>query len=90
MLLPVAARVDDLLDGRYPVARVGGDELAVLVTHLADVDTADQVAARLCEGMTPPLALSARELFVPASVAMAYAAHDRSTDGEQVLRTACQ
>lgn len=60
--LQAVVRSDDL------IARIGGDEFAVLLNAIADIQEALWVAERIHEVMRLPFDLSGREIFISASV----------------------
>jgi len=47
------------------VARIGGDEFAVLVSGIARPDTANRVAAAICRGLAEPILLDGRQPVSP-------------------------
>lgn len=60
--LQAVVRSDDL------IARIGGDEFAVLLNAIADIQEAIWVAERIHEVMRRPFDLNGREIFISASV----------------------
>ena len=53
------------------VARMGGDEYAILVTDLADTRAAEAVAGRIVEAVGRPRKLDGQDITVTASVGIA-------------------
>ncbi len=53
------------------VARMGGDEFAVLLLALDGDERATQIAGRIAASLNPPFHLDGRDLFVTASIGMA-------------------
>ena len=53
------------------VARVGGDEFAILLEDVGDAEGGARVARRVCEVVNLPLYLGGEEVFVTASVGIA-------------------
>lgn len=66
-------------DGKSaPVARQGGDEFALMLTDLAQLDDAGRVAQRLLQSLVQPFVLGGEEIFVTASIGIAIAPNDGS------------
>jgi len=72
LLVDVAGRLCASLRSEDTAARIGGDEFAVLLEHLADVGEATQVAERIMDKLRSPFELGERETFVTASVGVAF------------------
>jgi diguanylate cyclase (GGDEF)-like protein/PAS domain S-box-containing protein len=73
-------------DGQSVVARVGGDEFAVLLAHIQHEHDASIVASRIIERLSESFHLEGRRMFVSASIGIALS----STGGtpEDLLRNA--
>jgi diguanylate cyclase (GGDEF)-like protein/PAS domain S-box-containing protein len=72
--------------GQSIVARIGGDEFAILLSHIAHESDASIVATRILERLTEPFQFEGRSMFVSASIGIAL-----STSGdtpEELLRNA--
>ncbi|HVP08392.1 MAG TPA: EAL domain-containing protein [Burkholderiales bacterium] len=69
------------------VARIGGDEFAVVLAEIARPEDAGAVAQKILEAMSPPMELEGHEVFVSASVGIAAFPSD-GTDSETLLRNA--
>jgi diguanylate cyclase (GGDEF)-like protein/PAS domain S-box-containing protein len=76
----IAGRLRDTLRSDSVVARFGGDEFVVLCDDLADDDAAMALARRLLAAIAEPVALSTQEVFVTASIGIAIAALDATSD----------
>lgn len=87
MLIEVGRRIADVLGERGVVARFGGDEFAILVDPLANVQECEELAARILEALGKPLWLGGRELFPSASIGIALW-QPRYRLGEELLRDA--
>ena len=84
LLQTVAARLTAALETGDVIARMGGDEFAILLEHVRQqgletdehTGTALRTAARILEALRQPLTLMGRELFVTASIGIAAAPND--------------
>ena len=85
LLKAVGQRLSAALRPTDTVARVGGDEFAIIL-EAADQGGAEAVAARILTGLERPVSTGDREFVVQASVGIAIAADD--ADPEQLLRDA--
>jgi diguanylate cyclase (GGDEF)-like protein/PAS domain S-box-containing protein len=70
LLLEVARRLKATVQAGDTLARLAGDEFAVLVEDAADEDV-DAAAARILRALTPPVVLDGREVFARASLGIA-------------------
>ncbi|MEB0287025.1 EAL domain-containing protein [Cryobacterium sp. 10S3] len=69
------------------VARVGGDEFVVILTHLASLGEAKEIAERILETSVQPLTLGSSSYTPTLSIGLAYSAH-RETDVSQLVQDA--
>jgi len=83
LLRLVAVRLRESLSPTHTVARIGGDEFAILVEDGSVLAAAVDAAERVLEQFQEPFDLDERELFVTASVGIAV-----SQDAEELLRSA--
>ncbi len=88
----VAARINDLLGGRYTIARIDGDRFAIVLTELGDANPAAanrarQWAENLRRVLAMPLELDAREIQLSVSIGIALFPGDGDTPDE-LLRAA--
>ena len=79
LLIAVANRLRTVLRQEDTIARLGGDEFAILLEDLDGGDEAEATAARIQQVLERPFTLAEREIFVRASVGIAWA-----TDGQDV------
>jgi len=88
----VTERLLDATRGSDVVARVGGDEFAVLLEHVRDVDEAKAVARRVLERIQQPLMVDGATVVVGASIGIACTRIDDSPsrDENSVLATTCE
>ncbi len=71
LLIEVANRLTDCLRGGDTAARFGGDEFAILMEELVDVDEACDVADRITSALREPIMVQDREIRVRASIGIA-------------------
>jgi diguanylate cyclase (GGDEF)-like protein/PAS domain S-box-containing protein len=76
----IAERLRATLRPGSTVARFGGDEFVVLCEDLPNDDAAVAIAHRLLAAVAEPVALSTQEVFVSASIGIAIAAADATSD----------
>lgn len=76
LLRQVGERLQSTLRQGDTVARVGGDEFAVLVREVAQAEDAVRVARKLLDGLRAPFALNGRELFLTASLGASFYPND--------------
>jgi diguanylate cyclase (GGDEF)-like protein len=86
VLVAVAGLLQGCLRGTDTAARLGGDEFAVLMEDVGGDGDALEVARRLIEALGEPVLAAGREVFVGASVGIAFSA--AGTRGDQLLRNA--
>jgi len=87
LLVEIARRLQDCVRARDRLARMGGDEFAVLLDGLAERDAATTVARRILASLREPLRLPGHSVFVGTSIGISYidAAYGSAED---VLRDA--
>jgi len=71
LLVEVARRLEGCVRLGDTVARVGGDEFAILLEEIRDISEATRVAARVHEALAVPCSLDGREVFTSASIGIA-------------------
>ncbi|WP_024300963.1 bifunctional diguanylate cyclase/phosphodiesterase [Pseudogulbenkiania sp. MAI-1] len=72
LLSEVAGRLRGVVRDADTLARLGGDEFTVLLAELHGEEQALQVAARIIQSVSQPVLLDGQELFVSASVGIAF------------------
>lgn len=83
----VAERLTACVRRGDTVARIGGDEFAVVMADLATVDDADAVARKILDVFREAIDLPARQLFVTTSIGISVAPID-GTQAEVLLKNA--
>lgn len=87
LLVQVAARMRSVVRESDTLARMGGDEFAILLTDLPNVDEAVHVAAKLLVALQPAYRLKDQVLHSGASLGVAFYPDD-SQDCDTLLRYA--
>ncbi len=86
LLVAVADRLRACLRTSDTAARLGGDEFAVLLEDLGPDRQASDVAGRVIAAVERPFLINAHEVFVSASVGIAFSSS--ATGRDQLLRNA--
>ncbi|OGS72559.1 MAG: hypothetical protein A2063_00365 [Gallionellales bacterium GWA2_60_142] len=71
VLIDITERMKSCLRDEDTLARLTGDEFAVILPNLAHPDAAGKVAAKLLESCAQPLKIGAHELRITASIGIA-------------------
>ena len=87
LLRDVALRLKRSVRPQDTLARIGGDEFAVLIQDSAGLTTAVEVAERILEAMRTPLQLSHQSVFPSVSIGISQAL-GRDTSPDDLLRDA--
>lgn len=87
MLIEVAARMRESVRDRDIVARMGGDEFAILLTDLDEWTEIDSVAQRLLDVVRMPVMIEGEPAQVGVSIGIAAFPSD-GTAGDELLRNA--
>ncbi|MEE8347922.1 MAG: EAL domain-containing protein [Dehalococcoidia bacterium] len=87
LLRSVAERLASLMREGDTVARMGGDEFAILSPEIASVEDAPEVAERILDGLRKPWVVQGQEFHVTTSIGVALYPSD-GDDAETLLRNA--
>ena len=87
LLVHVGQRLKACARASDTVARLGGDEFAILLEDQVDDDRAKGTAGRLLAQLTAPFEVGGKELFIGASVGIAYNA-DGAGQPDTLIRNA--
>jgi diguanylate cyclase (GGDEF)-like protein len=79
LLAEVGTRLMSTVRGSDTVARLGGDEFVILAPALAESEDAVRLAERIREAISEPYSIDGKEVFVGASIGIAYADFDNFT-----------
>jgi diguanylate cyclase (GGDEF)-like protein len=87
LLITVARRLKGALRSRDTLARIGGDEFAILLTLDSGQEEADRVANRIQAALATPFRLSDLEFRVDCSIGIAFCGNSEA-DAESLIRHA--
>jgi diguanylate cyclase (GGDEF)-like protein len=87
LLKCVAERLRGCVRENSMVARVGGDEFAIILPNLRQIDSAAILAQRVCETIHTPCDLSGQTLLTDTSIGIAVAPDD-GTEPDELLKKA--
>jgi diguanylate cyclase (GGDEF)-like protein/PAS domain S-box-containing protein len=87
MLRAVATRLNDCVRGGDTVARLSGDEFAVVLSNLSKSDDAGLVAQKIVTALAAPFDLDGHQTYISASVGIALYPDD-GNEPESLLKNA--
>ena len=87
LLITVAQMMLPCVRAKDTIARVGGDEFAILLDGLTDPGEAERVAQRIQQALAQPVQLDGQEIFATASIGIT-SGSSRYTAAEDLLRDA--
>ena len=88
LLRAVADRLVAAIRGDGMVARFGGDEFLILCPALPDAEAAEALALRVLEVLEEPFVVDGEQVFLSASIGIALAGPQASTDAVALVRNA--
>ncbi|WP_136680539.1 diguanylate cyclase [Neptunomonas sp. XY-337] len=89
LLTEVAKRLSSCVRRSDTVARMGGDEFAIIQEHLDDVEAVAQLGERICKAMQGPITLGSESLHIAVSVGASIYPDDAAS-AEQTMVNADQ
>jgi diguanylate cyclase (GGDEF)-like protein len=87
LLAAVSRRLGQCVRDGDALARIGGDEFAMLAQGLSDATQANVVAFRIQEALCQPLICGGRELVISASIGIAFSRVEYGT-ADEIMRDA--
>ncbi|WAL61723.1 putative bifunctional diguanylate cyclase/phosphodiesterase [Thermocoleostomius sinensis] len=87
LLISVSQRLRATLPSTDVVARMGGDEFAILLDQTQTVDEAIRVAKQLQEVLSLPFQIGVQEIFITVSIGIAFSSN-QYRNPEHILRDA--
>lgn len=81
-LLQVAKRLQSLLREGDTLARIGGDEFALILSHADTLYELEESAEQILQALVPAMKIDGQDLFVGASIGIALHPQDGATSGE--------
>ena len=87
LLQVVGMRLTGLLRKSDTVARIGGDELLLILSEIAQPDDADQTAQKILEAFREPFVFSDQELHITISIGVALYPED-GVDSDTLVKNA--
>lgn len=87
LLVQIGTRIRSVLRENDTLARMGGDEFAILLIDLADVDEAVRVATKLLQSLQASYRLQDQDVYSSASLGLAFYPDD-AKDSDNLLRYA--
>ena len=87
LLQEIARRLQGSVRETDTVARIGGDEFTVILSHLQDAEAVVPVARKLLQRITEPVVVEKHEVRVTSSIGISVLADD-TADPESLIQTA--
>ena len=88
VLLEVAQRISASIRAADTAARFGGDEFAILLEDVHDIQSAAETAERILEALARPLSLDHNDIIIRASLGISVAEAGAATDADELIRNA--
>lgn len=86
-IVETARRLEKIVRTTDTIARIGGDEFAILLEPIDDVNDAIRIAERIAERLKLPLILDGQKVFTSASIGIALSSPDYKR-ADELLRDA--
>ncbi|MGK7887732.1 MAG: putative bifunctional diguanylate cyclase/phosphodiesterase [Leptolyngbyaceae cyanobacterium] len=89
LLVQTAARIQACVPTHCPVARVGGNEFAVLLPQVKDHDAVETIVNDIQVGLGQPIVLNEQDLFITTSIGITIGSiEDSGLQADTLLRNA--
>ena len=88
VLLEVAQRISGSVRAADTAARFGGDEFAILLEDVHDMQAAVETAERILDSLGRPLELDDNHLIIRASLGISVVEAGNATDADELIRNA--
>jgi len=88
VLMEAAQRISGSVRAADTAARFGGDEFAILLEDVHNVQQAAETAERILEALSRPIQLDHNDLTIRASLGISVAEPGRPTDADELIRNA--
>lgn len=85
LLQAVAQRLREMLRSSDVIARIGGDEFAVLIATADQLSTVEAVASRIVEALSRPYEIDGHQILIGASVGIALGPVDGETTNDLLI-----
>lgn len=87
LLLKVADRIQSVIRESDILARVGGDEFMVLLTHINQANESAKVATKINRALIPPFEIQGKKYYITASIGISLFPQD-TTDAKKLIQFA--
>lgn len=87
LLKEVAKRLQSYLSGDDFLARIGGDEFAIILSNIKNKEAAEIVAEKIIKGLEEPYRLEGNQVHISTSVGIAFYQSDNK-DAEDLMKMA--
>jgi diguanylate cyclase (GGDEF)-like protein len=88
VLREVAQRISGSVRAADTAARFGGDEFAILLEDVHDLQTAVETGERVLESLSRPLELEGNQMVIRASLGISIAEPGNPSDADELIRNA--
>ncbi|WP_246871265.1 sensor domain-containing protein [Dickeya zeae] len=79
LLFAVSTRITDCIQGADTIARIGGDEFAIILSDLLRTDDCERLANTLLQRLAQPFDIDGESMLVSASIGIALFPNDSDT-----------